>query len=246
MRFRAIRCAFAAIALAASVAPPLLSTALAGASLDAFSRAAEDASAHNRVALGYLRTGNGDLAQIELERLRDAWTALVDRFGGNRPDAFEAKLYTTTLTDISLKIATADLLLKSGRLEGAQASLAGIRDALFNLRRTSGVPNLADCILDSNETMRILGAFDQQPIDWEKNSGAIRSAATAYAQTLTRCDGMAPAAVKTSDEFRRLIDGAQASLALVSKADETKDGDLLHRIVIELRSFDNLLSFRFG
>jgi hypothetical protein len=31
----------------------------------------EAASAHNRVAIGYLRTGNADLASLEIDRLRD-------------------------------------------------------------------------------------------------------------------------------------------------------------------------------
>ena len=43
-----------------------------------------------------------------------------------------------------------------------------------------------------------------------------------------------------------LIDGALASLAQVPKAIETRDADLLHRLLIELRSFDNLLAFRYG
>jgi hypothetical protein len=38
-----------------------------------FNAAAEKVANHNRVAIGYLRTGNTDLASIELDRLRDAW-----------------------------------------------------------------------------------------------------------------------------------------------------------------------------
>jgi hypothetical protein len=52
--------------------------------------------------------------------------------------------------------------------------------------------------------------------------------------------------VCSEGEFRRLIDGAQQSLALIPKAVATRDADLLHRVLIELRSFDNLLAFRFG
>jgi hypothetical protein len=43
-----------------------------------------------------------------------------------------------------------------------------------------------------------------------------------------------------------LVDGAKSSLALIPKAIASRDGDLLHRVLIELRSFDNLLAFRFG
>jgi len=47
-------------------------------------------------------------------------------------------------------------------------------------------------------------------------------------------------------EFRRLIDGALASLDQFPKAIEGRDRDLLHRLLIELRSFDHLLAFRYG
>jgi hypothetical protein len=63
---------------------------------------------------------------------------------------------------------------------------------------------------------------------------------------LDRCDGMADDAVRKAGEFRRLVDGAKASLTLIAKAIATRDSDLLHRVLIELRSFDNLLAFRFG
>ena len=53
-------------------------------------------------------------------------------------------------------------------------------------------------------------------------------------------------AIRRHAEFRRLIDGALASLAQFPKAIETRDGDLLHRLLIELRSFDHLLAFRYG
>ena len=61
-----------------------------------------------------------------------------------------------------------------------------------------------------------------------------------------RCDGIAAEPVRAAPEFRRLLDGAKAGLALIPKAIETRDGDLLHRVPIELKSFDNLLAFRFG
>ena len=60
--------------------------ALAGELAD-FNAAVEAASSHNRVAIGYLRTGNTDLASLEIDRLRDAWRKLTARFAGHAPDA---------------------------------------------------------------------------------------------------------------------------------------------------------------
>ena len=107
--------------------------------------------------------------------------------------------------------------------------------------RQNGVTVLADCVLDSNAAMDALFTHDARP-DW----GTVPGSAEAYRATLQRCDGMAPPAIRRHAEFRRLIDGALASLAQVPKAIETRDGDLLHRLLIELRSFDHLLAFRYG
>ena len=73
-----------------------------------------------------------------------------------------------------------------------------------------------------------------------------RGSVKAYRATLQRCDGMAPPAIRNHAEFRRLIDGAFASLDQFPRAIETRDADLLHRLLIELRSFDHLLAFRYG
>jgi len=89
--------------------------------------------------------------------------------------------------------------------------------------------------------MDALFATDRQP-DWESAAAGGES----YAATLRRCDGMAPRSIHDHPEFRRLIDGALASLAQFPKAVDTRDADLLHRLMIELRSFDNLLAFRYG
>jgi hypothetical protein len=59
MRFTLVRGALAALAFADD--------------LGDFNAAVEAAAAHNRIAIGYLRTGNVDLASIELDRLRAAW-----------------------------------------------------------------------------------------------------------------------------------------------------------------------------
>ena len=243
MRRTAIRSAVLALLL--TLAAP--AGVFGAASLADFNQAVENAAAHNRVALGYLRTGNTDLATLELERLRGAWSTVVATFGKDRPDAFAPELFTPTLTDISTRLVTADMMLSSGRAEAAETALAGVRDALSNLRRKSGVAVLADCVLDASGAMAALGALDRQPLAWSPALTADMAAkAQTYRATVRRCDGMAAPEVKTSPEFRRLIDGVAASLDLVAKSIETRDGDLFHRIVIELRSYDNLLAFRFG
>jgi hypothetical protein len=236
-------------ARAAILALLLAAGAASAGELADFNAAVEKASAHNRVALGYLRTGNNDLASLEINRLRNAWAAVVERFGGRRPDAFaDAELYTVTLTDVSTRIVTARMLLDAGRPANARESLVGIRSALAKLRQTSGIMVLADCVLDANAAMDALAVYDNPALDWGKSETrfGVAAKATVYGYELARCDRMAPEPIRNAPEFRRLIDGVNAGLALVPKAIATRDSDLLHRIIIELRSFDNLLAFRFG
>jgi hypothetical protein len=214
-----------------------------------FNAAAEKVASHNRVALGYLRTGNTDLASVELDRLRQAWSALTQRFAGKRPDAFDANpLYGTVLTDISTRLVTADMMLNSGRADAARQSLDAIRADLYDLRKSAGIVVLADCVRDANAAMDALMAYNDRKLDWTKADirFGVASKAAIYGYVLDRCDGMASESVRKEPEFRRLIDGAKAGLALIPQAIASRDGDLLHRVLIELRSFDNLLAFRFG
>jgi hypothetical protein len=103
-------------------------------------------------------------------------------------------------------------------------------------------------VRDGNAAMDALMAYDDRALDWTKSETRddVAGKASTYGSVLERCDGMADDTVRNSPEFRRLVDGAKASLALIPKAIATRDGDLLHRVLIELRSFDNLLAFRFG
>jgi hypothetical protein len=225
-----------------------LNTAFAG-ELSDFNAAVEAASAHNRVALGYLRTGNTDLASLELDRLRASWRLLTERFAGKRPHTFDGNpLYGPLFTTVSARLVTADLMLNAGRPDSAAQSLAAIRTDLYELRKASGVVVLADCVRDSNAAMDALMVYDDRALDWTKpqTRNGIASAVAIYGHELARCDAMAGEPIARNPEFRRMIDGAKAGLALIQKAIAARDSDLLHRILIELRSFDNLLAFRFG
>lgn len=207
--------------------------------LSDFHAAVEVAMNHHRVAAGYLRTGNIDLAVLEIEGLREAWGKVSTL---PRPAAFrDQERYTATMLDIAARLIGAKLVLDVGRADVARESLDAVRRSISELRRASGVTVLADCVLDANVSMDALFAHDGRP-DWE----SVAAGAESYQATLKRCDGMAPASIRNHAEFRRLIDGALASLAQMPKAVETRDTELLHRLLIELRSFDHLLAFRYG
>ena len=207
--------------------------------LDDFNRAVEAAMSHRRVAAEYLRTGNIDLAVLEIEGMRGAWGKVSTL---PRPAAFkDQQRYTGTILEIAAGLIGVSLVLNLGRPDVAREQLGTMRAALARLRRENGVTVLADCVLDANTSMDALFAHDEKP-DWK----SVSAGAESYHLTLQRCDGMAPGGVRNHPEFRRLIDGALASLAQVPQAVEARDRDLLHRLLIELRSFDHLLAFRYG
>lgn len=213
--------------------------------LSDFNAAAEAAEAHNRVAIGYLRTGNADLASLEIDRLRQAWGKVGSI---KRPAVFDGKLYVAMLTDVSLRLVTADLMLNSSRLDNARQALEAVRTDLYNLRKSAGIVVLADCIRDSNAAMDALMIYNDRDLDWSKpeTAASVGAAAAAYGKVLERCDATAGDALRKEPEFRRLIDGAKEGLTLVPQAIKERDTALLHRVLIQLRSFDNLLEFRFG
>lgn len=214
-----------------------------------FNALMETVGGHNRVAIGYLRTENTDLASLELDRMRDAWRKLAARFAGKRPDAFDGNpLYANLMTKTAVQFVTADMMLKAGRAEAAAAALKTLRDDFYALRKASGIVVLADCVRDANEAMDALMVYNDRALDFAKADTAsdVAGKAAIYGYVLKRCDGIATEQVRREGEFRRLIDGAQASLALIPNAIATRDANLLHRVLIELRSFDNLLAFRFG
>jgi hypothetical protein len=213
--------------------------------LDDFHRAVEAAMSHHRAASGYLRTGNIDLAMLEIEGLRETWGKVSTL---PRPAAIrDQQRYTGTMLEIAAGLVGTTLVLNMGRADVARESLGKIRKSLSDLRRDNGVMVLADCILDANNAIDALFSLDDKPPSWDSASVAdIAAKSDVYQTTLRRCDGMASPGIRAHAEFRRLIDGAFASLAQFPRAIETRDRDLLHRLLGELRSFDNLLAFRYG
>jgi hypothetical protein len=130
----------------------------------------------------------------------------------------------------------------------ARQALLAVRDDLYKLRKSAGIVVLADCIHDANTAMDALMVYNRRKVDWSSTAARddITRKARAYNDILVRCDSIAKEEVRQAPEFRRLVDTAKASLALVPKAVETRDSNLLHRLLIELRSLDNLLAFRYG
>lgn len=217
--------------------------------LDEFNVAVEAAMADGRVASSYLRTGNLDLAGVEIDGMRKKWAAVVDKFIKDRPDVFkDENQFKVTMTNVSAAIVGASVMLSSNRPAQARASIEKARANLSTLRRGAGIDILPDCVLDANRVMTKLLVYDKPDVD--VNDIAVRKdiqkQADAYATLIRKCDGLASSKIHDDPQFRRLVDGASASLKNIKHALDEHDAGLLHRVFDELRAIDNLLAFSVG
>ena len=249
--FASVTTLCAALALILSLAPSLS----AADDLADFNAAVEQFAGHNRVAIGYLRTNNTELAAVEIDRMKTAWTNVMTRFGTNPPQALRSNpRYAQTMSGIQKNIGDATVLLNTGkagagmfgppRSDLVRNSLQSIREQLSAMRKEGQVTVLADCILEANSAMAAFFTFQYTVPDFSKPD--VTNKANALATVIKRCDEVADADTRKNPEFRRLIDGTLNSLTFVPKVIETRDRELLERVIGELRAFDNLLLFRFG
>jgi hypothetical protein len=162
----------------------------------------------------------------------------------NRPNVFEGNPhYSNLFTAVNARLVGVDLMLKTGRLMPREPGSTQSGKDFYDLRKASGVVVLADACATRMPPWDALMVYNDRALDWSEpgTDAGIASKASAYGTVLDRCDSTASESVRQMPEFRRLIDGAKASLELIPKAIATRDADLLHRVLIELRSFDNLL-----
>jgi hypothetical protein len=202
----------------------------------------EQVQTHRRVALGYLQTGNADLALVEMERLRD----LLESQGAGQPWAEPA--LTAALASARTQVEQSIKAAESGELERAGALMTEASGHLDAWRRNAGLPLFSDCIARAGSAYEALDIHRRMRPDLSDTSVRRRivEAAAVTERALAQCDAEAPPDVRAEPEFRRLMDGFTASLKLVPDAAEKQDADYLYRLLIEQRAFDRLLAFRFG
>ena len=218
--------------------------ALAGELLPEQRRLIEGFAAHRRVAIGYLRTQNADLGAVEIERLRDQLIADRDGLG---PPVFDmgfaiAVAWTEALVASSLKAAD------GGDIERSRALLEEAGKPFAGWRETNGIRLFSDCIAEITASYESLDSHRVAEPDLTNSAVGARivTATNRAIATLDRCDREALPAMRQEAEFRRLFDGMRASLRQMPDAVAARDGALLHRLLVEQRSYEQLLSFRFG
>src|SRR5262245_66661893 len=115
---------------------------------------------------------------------------------------------------VSARLVSADIMIKTGRLDADRDALDAIRGDLYELRKASGVVVLADCIRDANAMMDALIVYNNRALDWDNSDtrSSLALKAVNYAAGLDRCDGIASEGVRDVPGVRRLIHRGNDSL----------------------------------
>jgi hypothetical protein len=205
----------------------------------------EDFQTHRRIAVGYLRTQNVELGAIEIERLRARWTFNRGKLQVEylRDPALSSALdRSERLVAASLKSAD------GGDTERARRLLEEAAIPLDIWRKANGIRLFSDCIAEISAAYGRLDGFRLQTPDLNDRPviKTIQAATNKTIAALDRCNREAAEQLKHEPEFRRLFDGMLNSLRRMPEAFEKRDKALLHRLLIEQRSFERLLNFRFG
>lgn len=218
----------------------LLSAAVPGHASEAYLTAFETANPHLRKAVSYLRTGNSDLAAVEVESFLAGWPPVDGRVA----DGVIGKVVLDTAKAAQQAIADID----AGKPDDARKKLLDARQQLFDMHKTRQFKPFADCIWAAIGTGNPLWGYRDPAPDLANaaTSKKIVGVTKDYLQALRGCRARAPKEIATDPEYTRLMDNADKSLSAIPASVKARDGGQLHRYLIELRSIDRLLYFRFG
>jgi hypothetical protein len=213
-----------------------------------FASAIQSAMANLRSAASYARTGNMALAQIETDDAVAAWKGIQASATATPLPLYPPAALADFLNQRRERLDAASSGLGKGDGAASGRELLALRQSFHDLRRSSGLYDLSDCVFEIAPAMEKLRLAATRLDAQAPQAGAedIVAAAGAFRDRLRRCDDWASADIAKQPEFRRLIDGAVASSREIGHAAMAGDGSLVHRYLIELQSYAQLLDFRFG
>ena len=130
------------VVLAAGLAQALLLWAPAKADeLADFHAAVERALDQYHFAMTTLESSSQERTAAEVARLREAWQAIADRFGANRPAAFaDDDQYGGMFMQIDVRLLGVLLVIDLGNRDAARSALAPVADTLADLAARSAPP----------------------------------------------------------------------------------------------------------
>lgn len=217
--------------------------------LKAFNKQVASAYAPYRSAMFYLRTGNPDVAYLDLDAAVSAWQTVVERFGETPPDAFaDDPGFSDTLTSVQKALESGRELLDENDQTAAAETLTLVRAELAALRSRNGVRVYSDCIDEMNAAMDRLWTYRHEPPDFADTGqvNAVKRDAAITEYLYRRCYEEASPERQNDDAFKRIFEGSLVSLPLIYDALDQGNEAMLINILRELRSFDRMIWLEFG
>jgi len=217
--------------------------------LRTFNEQVASAYAPYRSAMFYLRTGNPDVAYLDLDAAQAAWQSVVERFGEAPPDAFaDDKNFGDTLTSVQVTLETGQSLIDTNDQAAAMEMLTSVRQELATLRSRNGVRSYSDCIDEMNASMDRLWTYRHEPPDFDEPDqvNAVKRDAAITDYLYRRCYETASPELQSDEAFKRMFEGSLVSLPLIYDALDQSNEAMLINILRELRSFDRMIWLEFG
>lgn len=237
------------VLLAILVWGTMSASAIANQELAGFNAMVAAALRHYQAASFYLRTRNPEVAAFELKLLQDGWQAVVARYAGSPPGAFAADpQWRDTLVQVSSGINQAFAAANAGDVESSQARLRGVYQELTALRKRNFVQIFSDNVDELNAAVARLGIHAHGALDLRRADqvNAIKAAAAVVAYLAEKCRNAGSPEYQQNEEFRRLIAGILESLEELVGALDRKDEQAVRTSIGTIRSYDRMLSLRFG
>jgi hypothetical protein len=239
------------------LSPLLLAAALVSApsaqatadELQDFFEAKQNAYRYYRSAWFYLRTGNTDLAALELSFFVRGWDEIRSRFSEAPPGPFaDDPLWREGLAEIGARAVDGMTALESADTEAAKASLGPIPRVMADIRARNGVVTFSDAVDALTGAMESLWRYRSEPPNLSDQAtvanldeGAVRLRAA-----FDRLRNDAPDDVAFDDQFLRLVNDSDAAIDRLQNAVDARDQSALINALRELRSFERLLWLNFG
>ena len=237
--------------------PLLLAAVLAGSALaqtqddplEAFLDAKQSTYRYYRSAWFYLRTGNVDLAAMELSFFVSGWDEIRARFADAPPGPFaDDPLWRAGLAEVGTRAADGMAALEAADPEAAKASLEAIPRVMADMRARSGVVTFSDAVEALTQAMEGLWRYRHEPPDFDDE--AIRAdlgeGTARLRAAFDRLQDEAPDEVAFDDRFLRLVADSDAAVERLEDALQARDQTALVNVLRELRSFERLLWLNFG
>ncbi len=106
-----------------------------------FHAALEAATTQYHVAISTLERSGQEQTAAEVRRFREAWQAVIDRAGSNRPAAYATtEQFFGMLMQIDMRIVGVLLVIDMGNRNAAREALAPIEEILLRMQDGSPAP----------------------------------------------------------------------------------------------------------